>query len=216
MGITKDQERVDMTVGDDHWFVVEAKSGNASAFGALYKRHSSKIYGLAFRILRNRQDAEDAVQRAFQRAFTNLARFREDSRFSTWMTRIAINEALQLLRQRRLKRVLSEENSEATDAYSALDSVDKQPTPEQALAKKEMRGAVVRAISKLRPRLRIVILLHEVHGLTNAETARHLGLTVAAVKARTFQAKLHLRRQLVRKYEGSCVALQKRSCNHGR
>ena len=81
--------------------VAKAKSGHSGAFGELYERHREKIYRSAFRILRNRQDAEDAVQRAFQKAFTNLRRFREDSSFSTWVTRIGINEALMLLRKRR-------------------------------------------------------------------------------------------------------------------
>ena len=84
MGMNKKSGRCydyppEIAAGDDHMFVVEAKSGNASAFGALYERHSSKIYRSAYRILRNRQDAEDAVQRSFQRAFTNLVRFRENS-----------------------------------------------------------------------------------------------------------------------------------------
>ena len=221
MGITKSPGRcydypAEIAAGDDHLFVVEAKSGNASAFGALYERHSPKIYRSAYRILRNQQDAEDAVQRSFERAFTNLVRFREDSSFSTWMTRIAINEALQLLRQRRLRREVPEDHHEGTNAGRALDLSDEQPTPEQALAKKEMRGAVVRAISKLRPRLRVVVLLHELHGLTSAETARHLGLTVGAVKARTFQAKRHLRRHFEFTYEGTRNALYNGRCNHGR
>lgn len=221
MEITKNLEHyydhpAESSAGDDHLFIVAAKLGNANAFGALYERHSSKIYRSAFRILRNRQDAEDAVQRSFQRAFTNLVRFRGDSSFSTWMTRIAINEALQLLRQRRLKRVLSEENNGGAEAYRALDISDKQPTPEQALAKKEMRGAVVRAISKLRPRLRAVILLRAVHGLTNAETAQRLGVSVAAVKARAIHAKRHLRRHFERKFEGTRGALHNRSFNYGR
>lgn len=221
MGTTKNLGRcyecpAKIAVGDDHLFVVEAKSGNASAFGALYERHSSKMYRLVFRILRNRQDAEDAVQRSLQRAFTNLVRFREDSSFLTWMTRIAINEALMLLRQRRLQKELPEANNEGTDAGRALDLCNEQPTPEEALAKKEIRVAVVRAISKLRPRLRVVVLLREIHGLTSSETARRLGLTLGAVKARTFQAKRHLRRHFEFRYEGTHNALHNGRCNHGR
>jgi len=86
---------------DECWLVAKAKSGHEDAFGELYKRHKLKAHCTALRILRNQQDAEDAVQRAFQRALVNLERFREDSTFSTWLTRIAINEALMLLRQRR-------------------------------------------------------------------------------------------------------------------
>jgi len=83
---------------DEQKLVVQAKSGHSSAFGELYERHQLKIYRSAFRILRNEQDAEDAVQQSFQRAFVNLHRFRGDSAFATWVTRIAINEALMMLR----------------------------------------------------------------------------------------------------------------------
>ena len=219
MGIAKKPGRyydypAEIAAGDDRVFVVEAKSGNAGAFGALYERHRPKMHRIVFRILRNHHDAEDAVQRSFQRAFTNLVRFREDSSLSTWMTRIAINEALMLLRQRRLTKVLSENDNEGTDAHRTVDLSDEQPTPEQVLAEKEMRGAVVRAIAKLRPRLRVVVLLREMHGLTTSEAARCLGLTVSAVKARTFHARGHLRRHFERKYNRA-RALHKRSRNHG-
>ena len=221
MGTTKNLRRCyeyppKIAAGEDHLFVVEAKSGSASAFGALYERHSSKIYRVVFRILRNRQDAEDAVQRSFQRAFIKLVGFRETSSFSTWMTRIAINEALMFLRQRRLKREVPEGNNEGTDAGRALDLCDQQPTPEQILAKKEMRRAIVRAISKLRPRLRVVVLLREMQGLTTSETARRLGLTLGAVKARAFQAKRHLRRHFEFTYEGVRNASYNGWCNHVR
>ena len=184
---------------DERWLVTQAKSGSSTAFGELYDRHRLRIYHTAFRILRNRQDAEDAVQRSFQRAFTNLCRFREDSTFSTWVIRIAINDALMLLRQRRASTRL-QENDDDTEAPSVLDPADKGPTPEQALAETELRAAVIRAISRLRKNLRIVILLRELQGLTSAETARRLGLTVSAVKARTFHARRYLRKYLEPQY----------------
>jgi RNA polymerase sigma-70 factor (ECF subfamily) len=190
-------------VGDDHSLVAEAKSGHASAFGALYERHCSRIYRTAFRILRNDPDAEDAVQRTFQRAFVSLARFREDSRFSTWVTRIAINEALMLLRQRPRNRALSEKDNDGTCAHFSVDLPDDRPTPEQALAQTELRNAVIHAISELGHNLRVVVLLREVHGLTNAETARRLGLSVAAVKARSFHARRHLREHFERNFAGT-------------
>jgi RNA polymerase sigma-70 factor (ECF subfamily) len=178
---------------DERLLVAQAKSGRSSAFGKLYELHRVRIYHAAFRILRNRQDAEDAVQRSFQRAFTNLCKFREDSTFSTWITRIAINDALMLLRQRRANKRLPEDN-DYSERSSVLDLTDKAPTPEQALAENELRAAVTHAISQLRENLRIVILLRELQGLTSAETARRLGLTVSAVKARTFHARRCLRR----------------------
>lgn len=182
--------------------VAAAKSGHSDAFAELYERHRLRVCRCAFRILRNQQDAEDAAQRAFQRAFMNFARFREDSAFSTWVTRIAINEALMMLRHQRASRLIPESN--LTDDLAAAvnrDLADERPTPEQILAEAESRAVVMQAISRLRKSLRSVILLREFQGLTSAETARRLGLTVSAVKARAFHAKRYLRRHLERKYK---------------
>jgi len=197
-GATKDLENEGATTvqggaDEDYLLVAEARSGNGDAFGTLFERHRSKAYRIAFRILRNDHDAEDAVQRSFQRAFVNLSRFRLESSFSTWMTRIAINEALMMLRQRRPAH-----SGNDTDAAHGL--FDERPTPEQALAQTELRSSVSDAISKLRQSLRVVIDLREIQGLTSAETARRLGLTVSAVKARVFHAK----RQLRRHFEPTC------------
>lgn len=185
---------------NERLLVKQAKSGRSSAFGDLYERHRSMVYHTAFRILRNQQDAEDAVQRSFQRAFVNLDRFREDSAFSTWVTRIAINEALMILRQRRAHSSLPENNIDDPEVLYGLDLVDKGPSPEQALAENELRAAVTHSISNLRESLRKVVLLREFQGLTISETARRLGLTVSAVKARAFHARRHLRRYLEQKY----------------
>lgn len=186
---------------DELALVAEAKSGHSGAFGELYERNRMKLYRSAFRILRNPEDAEDAVQRSFQRAFTNIGRFREDSSFSTWMTRITINEALMLLRQRRVPCSLLQ-NEDANETWE-LDVADDRPTPDQALAEEELRSLVHQAIWRLRASLRSVILLRELQGLTTAETAQRLGLTVAAVKARLFHAKRHLARHLQQKYKVS-------------
>lgn len=181
--------------------VAQAKAGHSSAFGELYERHRLTAYRSALRILRNRQDAEDAVQQSFQRAFTNLHRFRGDSAFATWVTRIAINEALMMLRQRRATTRVFETNNDGVDAASVLNLADHGPTPEQALSESEDRAAVTHAISRLRESLRAVALLRELQGLSNAETARRLGLTVTAVKARTFHARRNLRRHFEAKYK---------------
>lgn len=176
--------------------VADAKRGASSAFGELYERYRAKIYRCALGILRNREDAEDAVQRAFQRAFINLDGFRENSTFSTWLTRIAINEALMLLRQRRLTTHLFETRNDDIKAIAAFDLADNRPTPEQALADTELRTVLTRAISRLRGTLQSVVVLRELQGLTSAETAQRLGLSVPAVKARVFHARRHLRRHL--------------------
>ena len=191
---------------DERWLITQAKSGSSTAFGELYNRHRLRIYRTALRILRNQQDAEDAVQLSFQRAFTNLHRFREDSTFSTWVTRIAINDALMMLRRRRAN-IRLQENNDDTSAPSVLDLADGGPTPEQALAQTERRAAVLQAISQLRKSLRTVVLLRELQGFTTTETAQRLGLTVSAVKARTLHARRQLRQHLERRYKAAEVAL---------
>jgi RNA polymerase sigma-70 factor (ECF subfamily) len=184
---------------DERFLVAQAKAGRASAFGELYERHRLKIYRTAYRILRNQEDAEDSAQRSFQRAFTNLNRFREDSAFATWVTRIAINEALMLLRHRRANPSLSDGNSHGDEESRSSDLRDNGPGPEEILAKNELRATVTQAISNLGESLRTVVFLRELQGLTSAEAARRLGLSVAAVKARVFHARRHLRRQFERK-----------------
>lgn len=186
-------------VNDDRLLVAKAQSGSASDFGELYERLRTRIYHTVFRILRNADDAEDAVQRSFQRAFTNLGKFRGDSAFSTWMTRIAVNEALMMLRQRRSSIRVVEDNSSGEHESFAIDLADERPTPEEILFANEIRDVVTEAVSRLRESLRVVVVLRELQGLTSAETARRLGLTVGAVKARTFHARLHLRRRLEQK-----------------
>lgn len=183
---------------DERLLVAQAMSGRSNAFADLYERHRLKIYRTVFRILRNQEDAEDATQRSFQRALTNLSRFRGDSTFSTWLTRIAINEALMMLRQRRANNYFW--GSDPGDNFEACAArlVDKEPTPEEALTENELRNAVTQAISRLRKRLQIVVLLRDLQGLTSAQTAKFLGLSVAAVKARSFHARRCLRRDLER------------------
>ena len=206
--VTKGSESVHRSMAkavtsEEHRLVAEARSGCPSAFGELYERYRPRIYRTALRILRHQQDAEDAAQRSFQRAFANIARFRGDSNFSTWLTRVAINEALMLLRQRRKNPRLLDGSSDDDYESSVLHLVDKGPTPEEALAAKELRAVVTQAISRLRKSLRTVVLLRELQGLTSAETAQRLGLSAAAVKGRVFHAKRYLRRHLEHKLQAA-------------
>jgi RNA polymerase sigma-70 factor (ECF subfamily) len=196
--VAKRRMHAQSEASDDWGLVAQAKSGCSTAFGQLYERHRAKVYHTIFRVLRQREDAEDAVQRCFQRAFTNLARFRGDSRFSTWVTRIAINEALMLLRQRRANTPLSDTSCEAEGPF-VRNLADRAPTPEQTVAALELGAALTQAVSDLRKNLRTVVLLREFQGLTNEETAQRLGLTVATVKARAFHARRWLRGRLERK-----------------
>ena len=146
---------------DDHSLVARAKSGHDDAFGELYKRHKRNAHRAAHRILRNQQDAEDAVQSAFQRAHVNLQCFREDSTFSTWLTRIVINEALMLLRQRRKREPLRDNRVDASQVDDGVEIADCGPTPEEILCESERRATLRQAIAKLRQNLRVVVLHRE-------------------------------------------------------
>ena len=200
------QGMAETAANGERFLVRAAQSGSSRAFGELYERHRLRIYHTAFRILRNADDAEDAAQRSFQRAFTNLRRFRGDSAFSTWMTRIAMNEALMMLRQRRSTARFFERDGDDDSNHDYESSVSnlagKEPTPEEILARNELRAALLQAVSQLRKKLRIVVL-RQLQGLTVTETARQLGLTVTAVKARGFHAKRYLRRHLERRLQAA-------------
>lgn len=192
----------DAAGNDERLLVAKARLGCESAFGQLYERHCMRIYHTAFRILRNAHDAEDAVQRSFQRAFTNLKRFRGDSAFPTWMTRIAMNEALMMLRQRRSNTPLFESVGDEDYESAVSNLTDNGPTPEEILAKNELRAVLMQAVSQLRKSLRCVVL-RQLQGLTVTETARQLGLSVGAAKARGFHAKRYLRQHLERRLQAT-------------
>jgi RNA polymerase sigma factor (sigma-70 family) len=199
-------------IRDEHSLVARAKSGHDDAFGELYNRHQRKAYCTAFRILRNQQDAEDAAQRAFQRVLVDLQRFREDSAFSTWLTRIVINEALMLLRQRRTREPLHENRVDVVQGEGGVEIADGRSTPEEILCESERSAALFQAIGQLREKLRVVVFHRELQGLSSAETARRLGLTVSAVKGRTFHARRLLRKHLQQNYKkaSSLSKLKKR------
>jgi RNA polymerase sigma-70 factor (ECF subfamily) len=185
-------------IGEELSLVAMAKSGHNDAFGELYKLHQRKAYCTALRILRNQQDAEDVVQRAFQRVLVSLQRFREDSTFSTWLTRIVINESLMHLRRRRARQPLHENCVDAVQGDDGAEVADGRPSPEEIYCQSERRATVRRAIAELRENLRVVVFHREFQGLSSAETAERLGLTVSAVKARTFHARRFLRKRLER------------------
>jgi RNA polymerase sigma-70 factor, ECF subfamily len=187
-------------LSEEQLLVARAKSGQGDAFGELYKRHQHQAYCTALRVLRNHQDAEDAVQRSFQRALVNVQRFRGDSSFSTWLTRIVINDALMALRQRRTRDPHQENSVDASPDEGGVQIADGAPTPLEVVCESERHATLRRAVGELRESLRVVVLHGELQGLTSAETAQRLGLTVAAVKTRTFHARRFLRKRLGRDF----------------
>jgi RNA polymerase sigma-70 factor, ECF subfamily len=183
----------------DHAVVLAAKSGDEQAFGILVERYQPKIFAIALRYARVREDAEDIVQQTFQKAFVHLHKFEGKSSFCTWLARIAINEALMLLRRHRaLREVSINDSSEGeTDAHS-LEITDSGPDPEANYLKREGIEGLSTAIDKLTLRMRTAIRLRELAELSIRETARRMGLSAAAVKARVFHGRRKLRKILQR------------------
>jgi len=177
--------------------VAGAKIGDAAAFELLVQRHERKIFSLAQRMTRNREDAEDVVQQSFQKAFVHLKNFEGESLFSTWLTRIAINEALMLLRRRRGSREvpIAESNTEDETALP-LDIPDAGPNPEDSCLQREQERILSAAVNELTPGMRKAIELRELGELSTGETAQIMGLSVGAVKARVFHGRRKLRETL--------------------
>jgi RNA polymerase sigma-70 factor, ECF subfamily len=181
---------------EDTALVARAKTGDARAFELLVQRHEGKIFSLAQRMTRNREDAEDVVQQSFQKAFIHLKKFEGDSSFSTWLTRIAINEALMLLRRKRGSREVPMESNAEDETALPLDVPDAGPSPEDSCLQREQALVLFAAVRELTPGMRKAIELRELGELSTGETAQVMGLTVGAVKARIFHGRRKLRETL--------------------
>ncbi len=200
--------RSSMKIHSDETLVVATKRGDAQAFDELVLRHRQKVLAVAQRITNNREDAEDVAQESFTKAFLHLDAFQEKSRFSTWLTRIAMNEAFMLLRRRRgIVEVLPENADDGKSSSEAF--VDHSLNPEESYLQRERTEFVTEAINHLGSTTRTTILLRHIEERSVKETAQILGVSIAAVKARIFQGRGKLRRTL------NSVLLP-RFCEYGR
>ena len=180
----------------DTSLVAAARGGDAAAFEQLVARHERRLRRVAQRITRNREDAEDAVQGSLLQAFVHLRSFREDSQFSTWLTRIVINEALMNLRRGRRKNkneVSLGEPSGTEDPFSHWEMADLGLSPEEDLLRRELQQIVAGIIEELTPNHRIILQLRYLKQLSTNATAQILNLPVSTVKARLHRARLELR-----------------------
>jgi RNA polymerase sigma-70 factor (ECF subfamily) len=190
---------------DDAELVRRAKAGELSAFEVLTARHEQRVYTLALRMLHHEQDAEDVTQQTFLSALENLAGFREEARFSTWLLRIATHAALKVLRKRRGLDVVSLD--EATQPDPDTDHIphpeyiaDWRESPERLVQNRETRRLIEEALAELDEKHRLVFLLRDVQGLSVRETAEVLGITEVNVKVRLLRARLQLRERLTRAF----------------
>ncbi len=183
---------------DEHLLVAAAKKGDAAAFEELVNRYEDKIFRLTKNITGNREDAEDAMQDAFLKAYSHLQDFHGDSRFYTWLVRIAANESLMRLRKRRPNQFSLDEPVEGNTDLMPRELEDWGPSPEQGYAQAELQGILAEVIEKLDPEFRIVLVLRDLEELSTLETAEALAISIPAVKSRLLRARLKLREKLNR------------------
>jgi RNA polymerase sigma-70 factor (ECF subfamily) len=187
---------------DESALVAQAKAGDQNAFGELVNRYERKIYRLAKNITRNDEDAEDVLQDAFLKAYTHLDNFKGDSKFYTWIVRIAVNEALMRLRKRKTDRsVPLDEPVELGEETVQREIAVWEDNPEQQYSQEEWRRILDEAVESLKPDFRTVFVLRDIEELSTEETAETLGISVPAVKSRLLRARLALRERLTRQFK---------------
>ena len=181
---------------NDEALVAAAKLGEHSALSELWNRHSKRAGCITYRITRNRQDAEDALQDAFLKVFLHLKTFDGRSAFSTWLTRIAINSALMILRKKRAHPETSIDSGGDEETWHSWEFSDRRANTEEHFLKGESERRLQRAIQGLRPALRSIVEIQQVHDGSIKEIAEIAGISVAATKSRLLRAKITLRRSL--------------------
>jgi RNA polymerase sigma-70 factor, ECF subfamily len=186
---------------DDLDLVHASKNGDVAAFERLVKRYDRKLLRIAQSVTHNTEDAQDAVQDAFLKAFRHLSQFREESKFSTWLFRITVNQSLTKLRKQRAIREVSRDEDFRADVDLPMEVIDWAPNPEQLYWASELRDILINALRALPPTLRTVFVLRDIEGLSTDETAEVLNLSQTAVKARLWRVRLQLRERL-NKYFG--------------
>jgi RNA polymerase sigma-70 factor (ECF subfamily) len=192
---------IDYKAVPDESLVAQAKQNDYQAFEELVKRYEGRIYGHTLRLLGNREDAEDVLQETFLNVFRALGNFRGDSTFSTWIYRIATNNALMRLRK------LSHGEREFDDELPPPESMKRQALashildPKDALLEKEMMEELDKAIERLPEKYRTIFLLRDVEEFSTDKAAQVLGISEAAVKSRLHRARLFIRESLLQKFQ---------------
>lgn len=186
-----------------------ARNGDLASFEELVRRYDRNVFRIANHITQNREDAEDVVQDAFLKAYQNLGSFQGQSKFYTWLVRIAVNEALMRLRRRRTgagRTVSLDEEIDTGEDTVPRDVADWSPNPEQLYNQAELKDLLDRTIQGLPASFRTVFVLRDVEGLSTEETAEALGLSVPAVKSRLLRARLQLRERLSKHFKSRTKA----------
>jgi len=187
---------------DEAVLLAQAREGDTQAFSELVRRYESKIFRLAQHITQNREDAEDVLQETFLKAYQHLDQFQGNSKFYTWVVRIAVNQALMKLRRRKTDKSVSLDETIDTGEDTIVREIAAwDENPEQRFSREEMGQILESAIEGLEPPYRSVFALRDIEGLSTEETADALGLSVPAVKSRLLRARLQLRERLTRQFK---------------
>lgn len=191
--------------------VEKAKAGDFDAFEQLVKSCERRVWAIAWRMIGDREEAENIVQAAFLKAMEALASFRGESAFCTWVGRIATNEGLEILRRRRHRDMLSLDalSSEGSDDDGPIPQpellADWREDPSRGVEREEIRRLLDRALDELTPGLRAVFVMRDVEGMSTAETAEALGIAEGNVKVRLLRARMALRERLTAAFGGEEV-----------
>jgi RNA polymerase sigma-70 factor, ECF subfamily len=187
---------------DESVLVSQAREGDTQAFGELVRRYEGKIFRLAQHITQNREDAEDVLQETFLKAYEHLEQFQGQSKFYTWVVRIAVNQALMKLRRRKTDKSVSLDETIDTGEDTIVREIAAwDENPEQRFSREEIGQILESAIQDLEPPYRSVFVLRDMEELSTEETAEALGLSVPAVKSRLLRARLQLREKLTRQFK---------------
>src|ERR1051325_10582925 len=184
---------------DESVLVSQAREGDTHAFGQLVRRYEGKIFRLAQHVTQNREDAEDVLQETFMKAYEHLDQFKGDSKFYTWIVRIAVNQALMKLRRRKTDKSVSLDEQIDTGEDTLVREIAAWGEDPEELFAREARGHLpAPAVRSPAPPYRSVFVLRDIDELSTEETAEALGLSVPAVKSRLLRARLQLREKLTR------------------
>jgi RNA polymerase sigma-70 factor, ECF subfamily len=187
--------------------VERVRAGDVAAYDKLVRKYERQIFRIAQHITQNREDAEDVMQDAFVKAFEKLEQFQGNSKFYTWLVRIAVNESLMRLRKRRTGKLVSMDEDVQTEEGSVpRDFADWAPNPEDNYSQAELAEILKKTIQGLPQGFRVVFVLRDVDGLSTEETAETLGLSIPAVKSRLLRARLQLRERLSRYFKRKAPA----------
>ncbi len=187
---------------DESVLVAQSREGDGDAYGELVRRYQNKIFRLAQHITQNQEDAEDVLQETFLKAYEHLDQFQGNSKFYTWIVRIAVNQALMKLRRRKNdKQVSLDETIDTGEDTMVREIAAWGEDPEERLSREEMGEILDEAVRGLEPPYRSVFVLRDMEELSTEETAEALGLSVPAVKSRLLRARLQLREKLTRRFK---------------